>query len=287
MSREAAEFIAANKDRPFYLNYWAFSVHSPWQGKQALVEKYRAKADPSSQQRNPVYGAMVQSFDEGVGRLIDALDQNGVAGNTLIILFSDNGGVHWSPNAEPAMMHPEFKGLEITSNAPLRGGKATLYEGGTREPCVIVWPGQVQAGSKSDAIISSIDFNPTILEATGAKPDPGQKPDGISIIPALKGRRLNREAVFCHFPHYTPRTGNVPGTWVRKGDWKLIRLYCDNDDQTDRFELYNLKGDLSETNNLAATMPAKVTELNALIDGFLRDTEALIPKPNPAYRKGT
>jgi arylsulfatase A-like enzyme len=285
MAEEAARFIAANRNRPFYINYWAFSVHTPWQAKPELIGKYRAKADPASGQRNPVYGAMVQSLDEAVGRLMRALDEQGVAENTAVIFFSDNGGVHWTSSEEPAMLHPEFQGIPATSNAPLRGGKATLYEGGTREPCVIVWPGRVRAGSRSDEILSSIDFYPTVLDMAGVKPRAGRKLDGISIVPALEGGRLRREAIFCHFPHYTPRTGAVPGTWVRRGDWKLIRLYCDNDDQTDRFELYNLKDDLGETTNLAPRHPARVRELNALIDGFLRETQAVVPKPNPAYRR--
>lgn len=284
MADEAAAFIRANRSRPFYLNYWAFSVHTPWQGKAELIEKYRAKAHSSSGQRNPVYGAMVESLDQAVGRLMRSLDEAGVAGNTLVVFFSDNGGVDWTSNEEPAMLHPEYRGIPATSNAPLRGGKATLYEGGTREPCVVVWPGRVKPGSRTAAIVSSVDFYPTILDAAGV-PHSRQELDGISILPALRGRALNREAIFCHFPHYIPRTGAVPGTWVRKGDWKLIRLYCDNEDQSDRFELYNLKDDLSETRNLAAQHPEKVKELDRLIEGFLRRTGALVPKPNPAYRR--
>jgi arylsulfatase A-like enzyme len=203
----------------------------------------------------------------------------------MVVFFSDNGGVHWTSTEEPAMLHAEFRGMQATSNAPLRGGKATLYEGGTREPCVVVWPGRVKPGSRSEQIVSSVDFYPTILEAAGANRRPGQQFDGISILPALRGRALKREAIFCHFPHYIPRTGAVPGTWVRKGDWKLIRLYCDNEDQSDRFELYNLKDDLSETNNLAASMPERAKELSALIDGFLRRTGAVVPKANPDYRR--
>ncbi len=284
MAAEAASFIRENKNRPFFLNYWAFSVHSAWQTKAALLEKYRAKADSANPQRNPVYAGMVESLDEGVGRLMKALDENGVAGNTIVIFFSDNGGVTWTPGTEKAMLHPGFEDLPITSNSPLRGGKATPYEGGTREPCIVAWPGRIKAGSRSDAMISSVDFYPTLLAMTGARAQPGQKFDGVSFLPALQGRPFDRGPIFCHFPHYAPAAGTKPATYVREGDWKLIRFWSDSEDQTDRFELYNLKADLGESDNLAAKMPAKVKELNELIDGFIRDTGAVIPKPNPGFR---
>ena len=111
---------------------------------------------------------------------------------------------------------------------------------------IVVWPGHVRPGSQSDAIVQSIDFHPTLLEMAGLQAAAGQKFDGISIVPALKGEPLAREAIFSHFPHYTPAAGNIPGTWVRKGDWKLIRVWCDGPNQTDRFELYNLVEDVGE-----------------------------------------
>jgi len=191
--------------------------------------------------------------------------------------------VFWEPGT--GMLQPGYQNVPITSNAPLRGGKATVYEGGTREPCVVVWPGTVKPGSRSDQIVSSVDFYPTLLEMTGAKPRQMPKLDGVSFLPALHGQRSQRDSVFCHFPHYTPATGGRPASYVRKGDWKLIRFYCDNEDQTDRYELYNLKDDLGEKNDLAGKMPEKVKELRALLDTFLRDTHATLPKPNPAYKR--
>jgi arylsulfatase A-like enzyme len=292
MAEEAIQFIKANKDCPFHLNYWAFSVHGPWDAKPELIEKYRKKAEAvgaDTPQRNPVYGAMVQSLDENVGKLLNTLDMLGIARRTIIIFFSDNGGLHLRTMRRPgATPHTAYQDIPITSNAPLRGGKATLYEGGTRVPCVVVWPGKVKPGSTNDALFSSLDFYPTLLEMLGLKSSPGQTFDGVSQVRALLGRGRPRDTVFCHFPHFSQlgpeaECFEVPGTWVRRGDWKLIRRYCDNEDQTDRFELYNLKDDLGETTNLAATMPDKVKELNVLIDGFLQDTKALIPKPNPNY----
>jgi len=281
MATEAVRFIKANRDRPFYLNYWAFSVHGPWDAKKDLIEHYRLKADPNSPQRNPVYAAMVHSLDDAVGTLLKTLDELNLTDRTIVVFFSDNGGVHWLDDR----MKQQF-GLESppTSNSPLRGGKATLYEGGTREPCIVRWPGRVEAGARSEALLSSVDFYPTILEMLGIERDEGQKLDGVSQVPALLGKGAPRQAAFCLFPHYTPVTGNLPGVWVRQGDWKLIRFFHDNADQTDRFELYNLKDDLGETKNLAGAHPAKVTELNTLIDQHLREIKPVLPKPNPAYR---
>ena len=285
MAEEARKFILAHKDQPFYLNYWCFSVHAPYNAKKDLLEKYRVKSasDPRNPQHNPVYAGMVQSMDEAVGKVTKALEEAGVADNTIIIFFSDNGGVFWKH--PEVMMHPEWRDVPATSNAPLRDGKATLYDGGTREPCIVIWPGRVKPATHSEQIISSVDWYPTILQMTGLNQKPGLKLDGISILPALEGKALDREAIFCYFPHYIEITGAKPGAWARKGDWKLIRFFDDNEDQTDRFELYNLREDIGESNNLAGRNPDRVRELNALLDGFLRDTHAVIPKPNPNYRR--
>ena len=273
MAAEAIKFIGANQDKPFFLNYWAFSVHAPFNGKKTLVEKYRAKADPANPQRCPVYGAMVQSLDENVGRLLDTLDRLKLTDNTIVVFFSDNGG----------NMYDRVEGIPPTSNAPLRGGKATLYEGGTREPCAVVWPGKVKPGSRSEAFLSSVDWYPTLLDMAVVKPRQVVNFDGVSQTPALLGTGAPRDTLFCYFPHYTPATGALPATWVRRGDWKLIRFFCDSPDQGDRFELYNLQDDIGETKNLAATKPELVKELDALIDGFHRATGALIPAKNPAF----
>ena len=280
MGSEVIRFLRANRDRPFFLAYWCFSVHAPYDAKKKLIEKYAAKADPASPQRHPVMGAMIHSLDENVGRVVRTLDELGIADETIVVFFSDNGGVHWPGNRGEGNPYGE---TPITSNAPLRGGKATIYEGGTREPLIVIAPGVTKAGSKSDALVSSIDFHPTLLELAGIAPDKGRRFDGMSIVPALRGRGLGRDTVFCHFPHYVKATGNLPATYVRKGDWKLIRFHCDAPDQDDRFELYDLADDAGETENLAPARPAKVRELNALIDRHLKEIRAVVPKPNPRY----
>jgi arylsulfatase A-like enzyme len=287
MAQEAIRFLRENKDRPFYLNYWAFSVHGAWDAKDPYIEKYRRKADPNSPQRNPVYAGMVQSLDENVGRLLDTIDELGLAQRTIIVFFSDNGGVHWAGMTKPSPHGAEVPpDTPITSNAPLRGGKGTIYEGGTREPCIVAWPGQTPAGSKSDAIIQSIDFYPTILDMLGLKPPAGQKFDGVSIVPALRqSGPVAREAIFCYFPHITNINllQGMPSVYVRQGDWKLIRIFYDGPMLVHRYELYNLKDDVGETRDLSAQMPEKVKQLDRLIDRFLAESGAVLPKPNPSY----
>ena len=287
MSEEAAKFILAHKDKPFYVNYWAYSVHSPWNARQDYIDYFKPKADPKNPQHNPLYAAMVRSLDDGVGRLLKAVDDAGIADNTIIIFFSDNGGWAYPPKTTD----PEgFTDMPATSNLPQRAGKASLYEGGTREPCIVVWPGKVKAGTTNDALFQSTDFYPTLLTMCGLKPHTDVKLDGLDQSGTFQGQPSPRDRVFCHFPHGTPNQavnipGMLPGTYVRKGDWKLIRFYADNEDGSDRFELYNLKDDAGESKNLAAEKPEIVRELNELITGFLKDTAAVVPVRNPNYGK--
>ena len=288
LSSQVVKFIRENKDRPFYANYWQFSVHAPYDAKDELVAKYRKLADPNSPQRNPVYAAMVESLDDGVGRVLAALDECGLADNTIIVFFSDNGGVSWSGKGGDAN-HKSIRfqadmAAPPTSNLPLRNGKASLYEGGVREPCLVVWPGVTKAGAVNDTVIQSIDWMPTLLDMAGVPLPSGAKPDGISLVPLLRGGPLARDTIFTHFPHDTPASGQHPATSVRRGDWKLIRLFAQNDDGSDQLELYHLREDLGETKNLAVEQPELVRDLNSLITDFLKQTEAVIPKRNPEFR---
>lgn len=156
MANEAVKFIQANKGRPFFLNYWSFSVHAPYDAKRSYVEQARLDMDEDVPQHNPVYAAMVHSLDDAVGTLVQALVANGLMDHTVIVFFSDNGGVNWQAMKRESVWRPNgvaapYVDIPPTSNQPLRGGKASIYEGGTREPCFIVWPGVVQAGTKTKA----------------------------------------------------------------------------------------------------------------------------------------
>lgn len=285
MSKEAAKYIQAHKDQPFYLNYWAYSVHSPWNAKQDYIEHFQAKADAKNPQHNPLYAAMVKSLDDGVGRILQAIDDAGIANNTIIVFFSDNGGYAYPPKAT---MPKGFEEIPATSNLPLRSGKASLYEGGTREPFILVWPDKIKPDTTSDILFQSTDFYPSLLALTGSKPRSGLKLDGYDQSQALLGGASPRDRLFCHFPHGSEAQsshmdGVYPGTYVRKGDWKLIRFYARNGDGSDLLELYNLATDPGETRNLAQEKPELATELNGLIGEFLKDTEAVIPVLNPNY----
>jgi len=288
MADEAGQFIRASKGRPFFLNFWLFSVHSPWNARADYIEHFKQKTAPANPQKNPLYAAMVKSLDDSVGRLLKHLDDSGEADNTIIVFWSDNGGYAYPPKqTDPA----GFAEIPATSNLPYRSGKASLYEGGTREPGIVVWPGKVKAGTTADFLMQSVDLYPTLIRAGGASPRPDQQVDGLDQTAALLGGSSPRDRVFCHFPHGNAARDSVmdgfyAGTYVRQGDWKLIRFYARNDDGTDDLELYDLKNDLGERRNLAKEQPARARELNGLIDGFLKDTEAVIPKTNPNFGKG-
>ncbi|MFY8222966.1 MAG: sulfatase-like hydrolase/transferase [Pirellulales bacterium] len=274
MADEAVAWMEAHKDEPFFLNYWMFSVHAPFDAKEANVARHRGRIDPQDAQRSPTYAAMVQSMDDAVGTLLDALDRLGLADKTIVIFTSDNGG----------NMYDEVDGTTATSNRPLRGGKATMYEGGTRVPCVIAWPGKTTPGSRSEALVQSEDFYPTLLAGLGLEPAAGQRFDGASLLPALAGDPLAGRAIFQYFPH-DPVVPDwlPPSVSVHCGDWKLIRIFHGGEAGTHDYRLYNLADDPGEQNNLAAAEPQRVADLDARIGAFLSETRAVLPVPNPAF----
>ena len=286
MAGEAAGFIAARRDRPFYLNFWMYSVHSPWNGDPKLIEQFSKTADPRAAQRNPLYAAMVKNMDNAVGRLLDALESAKVADNTIVVFTSDNGGWAYPPKGtEPK----GYEQIPATSNAPLKSGKASNYEGGTRVPCLVAWPGRAKAAT-SEALFSSVDWLPTLLAMAGIKPGGQPRVDGVDQVPAILGEKPVRDTVFSHFPHGgEAQESGIPGfwpaTWVRRGDWKLLRFHAANADGTDRLELYNLREDAGEGRNLASGNPALVGELSERISHFLRETGAVVPRANPNFGK--
>lgn len=274
---EAVKYMQQHRDEPFFLNYWAFSVHAPFDSKPELVEKYTERLNASGSQRYPVYAAMVEVFDSAVGRLLNEIDRLGLADNTIIVFYSDNGGV----------MYEKRDGVVVTSNAPLRGGKATIYEGGSHVPAVVVWPGKIRPGSVSDALISSTDWFPTLLDMVNITPPETVRFDGIDQVPSLLGKDAPRKQLLCHFPHYFPTVPNEPAAYLIDGDWKLIRYYCKAEDQTDIFELYNLKEDPSESHDLAKQFPERLDQMKSALADELAAKEAAVPVPNPDYNPST
>jgi len=287
LTDESLKFIETNKDRPFLLFLSHYAVHTPIQSKKELTEKYEARlagmpADPGEayrdesgmgvtklKQDNAAYAGMMQSTDESVGRVMGKLEELGLAYNTILIFMSDNGGLSTLARGKNAP----------TANVPLRAGKGWLYEGGIREPMIIKWPGVVKPNTACDAVVTSTDFYPTMLEMAGLELMPRQHADGVSLIPLLKQKDTpNRQAIYWHFPHYHG-SGNRPSAAVRAGDYKLIEWF-----ETGQIELYNLKNDLSETNDLTEQMPQKAAELKKMLHNWRQQVDARLPKPNPDWK---
>jgi len=270
LTRDAITFIEANKERPFFLYFPHYAVHTPLAGKPEVIEKYRKKlAAGNYTQTNPVYAALVESVDDSVGAVVKRLAELKLDANTIIILTGDNGGLSGTVNAQGWRPGP-------TRNDPLRLGKGSAYEGGVRVPLVVKWPGVTRAGSVCEAPVISVDYFPTMLEmATGA---PAKGIDGESIAALLRGgARLQRDAIFWHYPHYHPGSA-TPYSAVRAGDWKLIHFFED-----DHVELYNLKDDLGEKTDLAAANPKQAAELRAKLTAWRTAVGAQLPAKNPAY----
>ncbi len=284
MAAEAAAWLRSiPKDRPFYLNYWQFSVHAPFDAKRDYIERYRQRIDRSSPQHSPTYAAMVKSMDDAVGTLLDALDQAGRADRTIIVFTSDNGGNMYNGIRERGRDGREFI-TAPTSNRPLRGGKATVYEGGIRVPTVVAWPQVAQPGSRSDEIIQSTDYYPTLLRAAGIAPPAGHILDGVDLAPALRGGTLPARGIFTFFPH-SPAVPDwlPPAAAVHRGDWKLIRLFHQGENGRHAYRLYQLGADPGEANDLAAARPDLVRELDRLLQDHLDSARAIVPRPNPAF----
>ena len=255
--RVMEDFSRSDKPWLMYLSY--YTVHAPFHAKAERVKKYAEKARQANVKLNANYAAMVESLDENVGRIGRWLDEKGLRKDTIIIFTSDNGGFH-----------------AATHNRPLRGYKGELYEGGIRVPWIVQWPGVTKPGSVCKKPVISTDFYPTILEMTGQALRPEQHRDGVSLVPMLKGDPdFDRGAMIWHYPHYLPRHHAKPGSAIRIGDWKLIQYYEDG-----RQEVYNLKSDIGESDNLAKRMPAKAAEMKGKLDEMLKEHGAKIPATN-------
>ncbi len=269
ITEHTLKFIEANRAKPFFAYVCYNTPHIPLAAPKNLVEKYEKGIDPTLPHTNAVYAAMIESADTQIGRILAKLDELKLTENTVVIFNSDNGGLHVR----------EWKGVvKATQNLPLRAGKGYLYEGGIRVPLIVRWPGVVKEGSICSNAVISVDYFPTLLEIAGVKIPTNQIVDGESIVPLLKqnGERKQRE-IYWHYPHY-PNQGGAPGGAIREGDFKLIQWFEDGG-----LELYNLREDLSEKNNLAEKMPGKTDELVAKLDLWRRNVGAQMMQPNPNW----
>jgi len=292
LTDEAIRLIETNDGRPFFLNLWYYSVHVPVQAKKEKIEKYRAKAEamglddvktfeegelfPCEHKKNrrvvrrlvqsdAAYAGMIESLDENIGRVLAAVAAAGQTGNTIVIFTSDNGGLATAEGSP-------------TCNAPLAEGKGWMYEGGTREPLIVKWPGVVAPGGRCACPVSSPDFYPTLLEAASLDLIPQQHCDGVSLLPLLRQTgAFERGPIFWHYPHYGNQ-GGTPGCSVRTGDYKLIEFFEDG-----RLELYNLREDIGEQNNLAPRQGDRAGRMHAMLTEWRENVGAIIPQANTDY----
>ncbi|HEY1171498.1 MAG TPA: sulfatase [Verrucomicrobiae bacterium] len=266
---EATKFIETNKDKPFFIYLPHYAVHTPIQAKEEVKKKYEKSIPASSRQNNPAYAALVESVDDSLGTIMKKLAELKIDDHTVIFITGDNGGLSGTVNAQGWRKGP-------TDNTPLRLGKGSAYEGGVRVPLIVKWPGVTKAGSENEAPVITVDFFPTILELAEVKPNTTL--DGESIAPLLRGRsKLQRDAIFWHYPHYHPGSA-TPYSAIRKGDLKLIHFFED-----DRVELYNVKKDIGEKQDLAPTEAKKVAELRKELNDWRKAVGAQLPTPNPDY----
>jgi len=266
LTEEALRLIDSAGDRPFFLNLWYHSPHTPIEAKLSVIERFRTKLRPGLRHRNPTYAAMVAALDENVGRVLDHLERRNLADRTLVVFTSDNGGFLGPSNGQP-----------VTDNLPLRSGKGSLYEGGIRVPLIVRLPGVTPPGTVCASPVACLDLPPTF--AAVAQVGFETALDGISLLPVLREPqlRLGRGPLCFHYPHYYTTT--TPVSAVREGDWKLLEFFEDN-----RIELYNLERDPGETVDLAEREPGQARRLRDRLEGWRREVGAQLPSPNPAYR---
>jgi|TARA_B100000035_G_scaffold310256_1_gene317762 arylsulfatase A-like enzyme len=256
LADEAIAFISEqnSKDKPFFVALWNYTVHWPMEAPDKLVEKY--KNLPVKGYRDHRYAAMIEAMDIAIGKVLKSLDDLNITEETLVIFTSDNG---------------PFGGVGDAS--PLRADKGHLYEGGIRVPLIVRWPGKVEAGAVEETPVILTDLHPTILAATGLDLNSTIPNDGHNLLPLLKGKeKLKNRAVYWHYPNFAFHRDNRLGSAIREGDHKLIHFY-----DTDSVELYNLKNDIGEKNDLSGKMPQLASRLKNKLKVWLQDSGAVMP----------
>ena len=289
LTDKAVAFIESNKEKPFFLNMWYYTVHTPINPRKDKLEKYRKKAkamgltatvneaNPEyksfshAHQDNADYACMVESMDENIGRILAQVKRLDLENDTMIVFLSDNGGLSTGTGKKSP-----------TSSGPLRAGKAWIYEGGIRVPMIVKLPGRVKAKLEVDTPVISMDVYPTILELAGLPLLPKQHVDGVSLKPLLTGEKssLEREAIYFHYPHYHPINTMGPAGAVRVGDYKLVEAF-----ETGKVELYKLSDDMGEKNDLALSMPELTEKLTKMLHEWRAKSGALMTTSNPDYKK--
>lgn len=267
ITEKSLDFLDRHKNDPFFLYVTHNTIHTPVLGKKKLVEKYKNKSGSDLPQNSPVLGAMIEELDDSVGRLLKKLDDLKIADKTLVVFFGDNGGLE-----------------REAKQTPLRSGKANLYEGGIREPLIVRWPGVVKPSSTCSEPVISVDFFPTFVEILGLKNRVTNTLDGVTLLPLLtRTGTLSPRAIYWHYPHYHSSSIGPCGA-IRAGDYKLIEWYDETISGLGKeLELYNLKKDIGERNNLAEIMPDKTRQLKSLLAAWRKQVKAQMLTPNPNY----
>lgn len=294
LTDEAIKLISSNDNKkPFFLNMWHYAVHTPIEAKEEDIKYFEEKKrklglDGKEElvegeffpcehkkdkhvirriiQADPVYAAMIYNLDFNIGRLIKAIKDKGIEDNTVVIFTSDNGGLATAEGSP-------------TCNLPLLDGKGWMYEGGVRVPLIVKWPGKIENETVSNQPVTSPDLYPTILEMAGLPLIPEQHTDGLSMMPILmEGKAIDRQAIYWHYPHYGNQ-GGTPGSSVRMGDYKLIEFFEDS-----HIELYNLKQDIKEDNNIADKEPQIAEQMLNMLKKWRESVNARIPEINNDYK---
>lgn len=253
---ECIDFIKSTQtegNRPFFLCWWNYSVHYPFQAPADLVAKYEKRKGPGIE--NPTYAAMIEGMDTSIGKLLKSIKQQGLDGKTIVIFTSDNGP--FAANVKP-----------------LRGEKGHLYEGGIRVPLIVRWPGHIKPATRTATPVITMDLHATILEATDLKKHPSNTSDGVSLLSLLENEsELKRDSIYFHYPNYAFHKENRFASAIRSGDHKLLWFYDD-----DSVELYDLKNDISESRNIADEMPEKTRKMRSELEEWLKKTNASRPQ---------
>ncbi|WP_291798497.1 sulfatase [Lutibacter sp.] len=261
LTDEAIQFMNGTKEAPFFLYFSHYAVHTKLEAKQQVIDKYKNKIETNNPHQNPIYAAMIDSVDESLKRFLQNLEETGKINNTIIFFMSDNGGL-----------------TKVTSNAPLRDGKGSIYEGGVKVPMIIYAPKLITKGSVNTTPTITMDVFASITDLLHIKTI--TPIDGISLIPLiLEEKEIKRNALYWHYPHYH-QEGAVPYSAIREGDWKLIENLEEN-----KLELYHLSEDIGETKNLTLNNPSKAADLKQKLNHWRTKIEAQMPIKNIDYDK--
>lgn len=293
LTDQALAFAGQQRDRPWFVYLAHHTIHGPVVAPQDLVAKYRARGAPETGLHNAVYLAAIEHFDHSIGRLMAGLERLGQRERTMMVFLTDNGGVDTVYQNQPVRADDGSLVLPIArrefSNAPLRAGKGSHYEGGIRVPCLVRWPGVVRAGSVNTTPVHVVDWLPTLLEVAGGRIPAGHVADGVSLVPVLRGGALPPRPLFWYLPFYELLWGATPAAIIRDGDFKLIEFFGDWFDPDGRYvpghriELFNLRDDLGETRNLAAAEPRRAAEMRERLRAWMKSIPVPVPGPNSRY----